>query len=402
MTLTKQKPHILSILQFAFSGLGMLFLWGLVFVNLYSGIVQLLNDGQPSDAVTTFLVAVDFGVLGLISLPSTFYSFMRLIHRPIKTTTGAVSRKWLAILLAWPLILFLGSKMINAGNWTVVLFPVAQVMAVILIVIWMYLVAGMGLQKMSPQRNWGLLSAGMLGGTLLSMVAEVIGAILLLSGFILLILFTPSLLNEVTRLADQISNIGNDIDALMRILTPYLSRPAVVITLVFSVSIAVPLMEEALKPIGLWFLARKSLTPSEGFIGGVISGAGFALFESLLNSTQLVDDSWLIVSSMRFGTTLMHMLASGMVGWGLASAWTQRKYLRLAGAYLAAVILHGVWNGLAILLATSQISPELPVNLIPGGAKIALWGLGVWTLVAFILLLVINSRLRKNIPSTVE
>ena len=134
----------------------------------------------------------------------------------------------------------------------------------------------------------------------------------------------------------------------------------------------------------------------------MISGAGFALFESLLNSTQLVDDTWLLVSSMRFGTTLMHMLASGMVGWGLASAWTQRKYLRLAGAYLAAVILHGVWNGLAILLATSQISPELPVNLIPGGAKIAFWGLGVWTLVALILLLVINSRLRKNIPSTVE
>ena len=24
----------------------------------------------------------------------------------------------------------------------------------------------------------------------------------------------------------------------------------------------------------------------------------------------------------------MHMLASGMVGWGLASAWTQRKYLQ--------------------------------------------------------------------------
>ncbi len=190
--------------------------------------------------------------------------------------------------------------MINAGNWTLILFPVAQVMAVILIVIWMYLVAGMGLQKMSPQRNWGLLSAGMLGGTLLSMLAEIIGAILLLSGFILLILFIPSLLNEVTRLADQISNIGNDIDALMRILTPYLSRPAVVITLVFSVSIAVPLIEEALKPIGLWFLARRRLTPSEGFIGGVISGAGFALFESLLNSTQLVDDTWLLVSSMRF------------------------------------------------------------------------------------------------------
>jgi RsiW-degrading membrane proteinase PrsW (M82 family) len=302
----------------------------------------------------------------------------------------------------WPLTLFLGGKLINAGNWTLVLFPFAQVMAVILIVIWMYLVAGMGLQKMSPQRNWGLLSAGMMGGTMLSMLAEIIGMILIISGFILLVLFIPSLQNEVTRLADQISNIGNDIDELMRILTPYLSQPAVVITLFFLASIAVPLVEEALKPIGLWFLARKSLTPSEGFIGGVISGAGFAIVESLFNSIQLMDDTWLVVSTMRFGTTLMHMLASGLVGWGLASAWTQRKYLRLAGAYLAAVILHGVWNGLAILLAAGQFSQGLSGEMLPGNGKIALWGLGVLTMVAFILLLVINSRLRKNTPSTVE
>ena len=53
MILNKPKPHILSIFQFAFSGLGMLFLWGLALINVFSGIVQLLNDGQPSDAVTS-------------------------------------------------------------------------------------------------------------------------------------------------------------------------------------------------------------------------------------------------------------------------------------------------------------------------------------------------------------
>jgi hypothetical protein len=396
MTLNKPKPHILSILQFAFSGLGMLFLWGLALINVFSGMAQLVNGGQPAEAGIAFLVAVDFGVLGLLTLPSTYFSFLRMIHRPIEVTTRPISRKWLAILLVWPLILYLGWKLINAGNWAVVLFPVAQVLAVLLIVVWMYLVAGMGLQKMRPQRNWGLLAAGMMGGTLLSMLAEIVGVILILSGFILLVLFIPSLQNEVTSLANQISNIGNDIDALMRILTPYLSRPAVIITLVFSASIAVPLVEEALKPIGLWFLARKNLSLSEGFIGGVISGAGFAIVESLFNMTQLVDETWLLVSSMRFGTTLMHMLASGLVGWGLVSAWTQSKYLRLVGAYLSAVILHGVWNGLAILLAASQISPEQSVNVFPSGGKIALWGLGIWTLVAFILLLMINARLRPK------
>jgi protease PrsW len=401
MTINTSKPHILSIAQFAFSGLGLLFLWGLALINVFSGIFQLVKGGQSTEAGIVFLVAVDFGVLGLLTFPSTFYSFMRLIHHPIITSTRPISRKWLAILLVWPLILYLGLKVIDVENWAFILFPVAQVMAVLLLVIWMYLVAGNGLHKMSPQRTWGLLSAGMIGGTLLSMLAEIIGVILIISGFILLVLFIPSLQNEVSRLAEQISSNSNDIDALMRILSPYLSQPVVVITLVFSASIAVPLVEEALKPIGLWFLARKSLTPSEGFLGGVISGAGFAIVESLFNSTQVLDSTWLLVSSIRFGTTLMHMLASGLVGWGLASAWTQRKYLRLIGAYLSAVILHGVWNGLAILLAASQISPEQSGNLILSSGKIALWGLGVWTLVAFILLLLINARLRLR-PETIQ
>ncbi len=400
MILNKPKPHIISIFQFAFSGLGMLFLWGLALVNVFSGIIQLVNEGQPADTGTVLLVAIDFGVLGFIVSASTFFSFMRLINHPVQINHRVFPRGFLGIIFIWPLILWLGSTILQNRGWTIYLFPFVQVLTVLLLVLWFYMVASAGLQKMSPQRNWGLLSAGMLGGTFLSMLAEIIGVILLLAGFTLLVFFSPSLQDEVSRLGERLSSAGNDINALMRILTPYLSRPAVIITLIFSASIAVPLVEEAFKPIGLWFLSRKNLTPSEGFIGGVLSGAGFALVESLFNTTRLLDDTWLMVSSLRFGATLMHMLASGIVGWGLACAWTQRKYLKLAGAYLVAVLLHGVWNGMAILLAASQIASGQSTDIFSGSGKYAVGGLVLWSLLQMVLLLVINSRLRKKAPIT--
>jgi RsiW-degrading membrane proteinase PrsW (M82 family) len=137
-------------------------------------------------------------------------------------------------------------------------------------------------------------------------------------------------------------------------------------------------------------------------MGGVISGAGFALIESLLGTAQLLNESWIIVSSMRFGTTLIHMLASGLVGWGLASAWSQRKYTRLAGAYMAAVLLHGVWNGFAILFAVSQISPGHTPEFLSMAGKVAMWGLGVWTVIGLVALLLMNSRLRTSSTASPE
>ena len=80
----------------------------------------------------------------------------------------------------------------------------------------------------------------------------------------------------------------------------------------------------------------------------------------------------------RIGTAAIHILTTGLVGWGLASAWTEKKYGRLAGSFIAAVALHGVWNGLNIFTALAdfpsyqdQINPFLlnfaryaPVGLI--------------------------------------
>lgn len=396
MTLTRPNPHIPSIIQLAVSGLGMLFMWGLALYYGLLSIPHLFKAGQNNDAATLFGVAVNFVVLGAIIAPSAFFSFMRLIGHPKGITSRDVPRYSFLIILVWPLSLTLGNLILKIGSWSLFVFPVAQVAAVVLLVFWFYLVARSGLDGSSAQRTWGFLSAGLIGGTAISLVLEILGGILLVLGLILFLVVKPDLLAEMQRLVNSIKSAGQDADAILKLITPYLSHPSVLITLFLTVSLAVPIIEEAAKPIGLWFLVKRGITPAEGFIGGLISGAGFALCESLIGTSRLLDSSWLLVATMRFGTTLIHMLASGLVGWGLASAWTQRKYLRLAGGYAAAVLFHGIWNGLAILFALVQIPGFQSSVSSSKSVMLTNWGLGIWTLVALGTLFFINSRLRKR------
>ena len=131
--------------------------------------------------------------------------------------------------------------------------------------------------------------------------------------------------------------------------------PGVTATVFLYIAVLIPLVEEILKSAVLWFLLGRNLTPTEGFLIGAASGAGYALFENL--TIGAAADVWTFVMISRLGTAAIHILATGMVGWGLASAWTEKKYLRLAGAFIAAVSIHGIWNGLNILTALAEIAP---------------------------------------------
>ena len=71
----------------------------------------------------------------------------------------------------------------------------------------------------------------------------------------------------------------------MQILAPYLINPFILISLFLVLGVFTPLIEETLKPAIVWLLAKRLQRPSQGFALGVISGAGFALVESLLASS---------------------------------------------------------------------------------------------------------------------
>jgi hypothetical protein len=162
--------------------------------------------------------------------------------------------------------------------------------------------------------------------------------------------------------------------------------------------VIVPLIEEAIKPVGVWLLGVRSLTPAEGFTAGVLSGAGYALFESLALSSSA--EAWAPMVFARMGAAVIHILNTGMVGWALVLAWREGRYLRLAATYLAAVLIHSLWNTLALAAALSELlktlggSADLPLLDLAG--RTAPYALVALAVLGFFGLLWLNRRIFKN------
>lgn len=124
---------------------------------------------------------------------------------------------------------------------------------------------------------------------------------------------------------------------------------AVAVFIIFSfgfTNLLVPLfalIEEAVKPAGLYLLAsKKSLSPREAVVLGMLSGAMFFLFESLFFAVAtyyFFPEKLVTILQLRLSTTLViHMVSSGIVGYGV----TDRKKFPLF--LLIATVIHTLFN----------------------------------------------------------
>jgi RsiW-degrading membrane proteinase PrsW (M82 family) len=164
-------------------------------------------------------------------------------------------------------------------------------------------------------------------------------------------------LRSFERLTTQIEQAPN-IDALMLLFEPYIKSPLTLIAGLSFLGIFVPVIEELAKSIGVWLVYDRLESTAQGFALGFLSGAGFALVESI--SVSLTpDETWALTFVTRSISGIMHMIASGIVGWGIAYARLEKRYLRTLAAILFAMLLHGLWNA-GVVLA------------VYGGARLAL------------------------------
>lgn len=129
---------------------------------------------------------------------------------------------------------------------------------------------------------------------------------------------------------------------------------------------------------------------------GLLSGAAFALVESL-NASADGTISWPLIVSVRAGTSILHMTASGLVGWGIVSAFKEKRYGRFFASYFSAVLIHGIWNASAAGTGISAIGesigkPEWLFNFAPA----LICGLLVMGVGMLAVLLASNRKLRKT------
>jgi hypothetical protein len=290
----------------------------------------------------------------------------------------------------WISIVVCGELIISQETLLSIVFPPFQLLAVGLPIFVFVETIRTRLDFGSPQRTWGLVSINLLVTPPLVIMAEMLALGILALGCVFWIASQPELIQMFRLSARQLADSAMDPEMMELFAQPYLKLPAVM-SLIFATGAGViPLIEELLKPAALWLWVRRRITPREGFTMGLICGAAFALLESLGILATASSGGWALLVFGRMGTALLHMTTTALVGWGLASAWSNGQYNKLGMMYFIAVTLHSLWNIFSLMLGLSPfLSSQGPVFRL---GQIAPLALGVLMLT---LLTILNGASRR-------
>jgi hypothetical protein len=359
----------------------------LLFIIL--GLVDQFSPQTSVDTTPMFLLAAGLGLFGFLLLPSIVYSLGRLRNRPVNIPGWfRLKTLWRTIFL-FPFALLVGHFITTQTGLSWILLPPFHLMALGLPILFLYWIGSRGISTGNLQRQWGVFGAGLVLGPMIILLMEILALfVVLLMGFVFLAA-QPDNLSELSALAEQLQYLDQDPFAAFDLLEPYLFRPEVILTILFFAAGIVPIIEELFKPIGVWFLGRGA-TPAQGFVAGLLSGGGYALFENLALSSQSTD--WALAVSARAGTSLLHMVTAGLMGWATVYAWKNRNYLWVIVAYLSAITIHGLWNGLTLLTLVNVLDSPDAAYLKPLSSlgRQAPFGLGALAIISLTLLILLN------------
>ncbi len=399
MQVSSAQKDTFSLVQLIFSiiGLALSFLGAGLFAIL--GIAQVFSRTQSVSQGTQMLtLAWVLAWVGLITLLSAGFALMRVMGRslPLLPSGQAGYRlSWLLMLVVWPLLLAVGNFVVYSSLQWLILPPIT-LLVVIIPIGWVIEMARHSLAVGSPQRQWGVLATSLYLTVPLAMVVEVIVFGVALVVVVLVVMLNPSWAQAVKDFSVQLQSLRGDSQAVLEALQPYLSHPLTLFALFAALSGVAPLIEELLKPFALWLLIGKRLSAAQGFVLGAMCGGMFALLESSLNLVSITNSSWLTLVIGRAGTGLLHITTTAMIGWALALAWQNGSYLRLALTYLFSATLHGLWNGLNIMLILPEVVHPAAGSFLQRIVTMAPVGLGALLFLFLVLLFSTNSTLRRD------
>ena len=397
-----------TTLSLILSGLGILYFLGqtLVLALVWLSLIITPVPGFSQGSMLGLLVWSSI-LSAIILLPIFLITLYQQLGKPIPhwldTDRPLIHKITWWSLVIWPLLVLFGWLISGNQTLSIWLLGLINVLIAGIPVLWIYHAAQRKLQGGSQIRKWRIFGFSLTVLPTVILVVELIAilGLLIMGGLFFAFQFstTPGLEQELTQFFDSIMSQTADPDALLAQVEPYLRQPAVIFVILAIFAGIMPLIEELLKPLALWTLAGRKISPQEGFVGGLLCGAGFALMENILYfSTMVTAEDWLLLAVGRAGTGVLHMLASGLAGWGLARAWRDGKWGFLIVTTLTSVILHGLWNALALL---SGIAPILLGNDIE---NVNFWQTLLYNSPVLVLLILsgfmlgfLNKRFRKQV-----
>jgi len=364
------QTNLMSVLQLVFSlVIFLLFLGGAVLAaRLRVGVLPLASAGLQGGMLWSYSIALL--MLALLCLPSIISS--------ICTLTGGTQPRWLSApmpALNWlPLALFVlvlvVRMLVMPDQPAGVIWPaVLTALAIALPAFWLLRLGAGKTWGQHAERNSGLLTFSFGFTTYFIMIVELVLVCAVVTGFLAAVAQNQAWFRAIQQLLLLYQRMELTPEKLNQLFMPLLSAPSILLGILLLVSLAIPLIEEAFKTLGVWLLKDRGITPVEGYLAGLVSGAGFALMEGLLNSPLVATGApadWLVFALGRLGGTLLHIFNGGLMGWALARHWQDKEHHKVWGTYLLVVVLHGLWNAIAILglnLQTYAMSETLTYSL---------------------------------------
>jgi hypothetical protein len=396
-----KKTHWPSLSILVVLGLSVAFVLLIALGLSVSSIIDLFTEG--GDAAGQMISAFAFGFEAVILLLCSWFVLQKTLGYE------QADAPFIFPFADWQIVAVIGTVIVSVAIGGVIAYSevvwlgwiVLPVLTILVIVPPIWLLFGIGTRgiELSPRwRFFGIFGLSMTIGPVLMVVLEMILLLgVIIAGFGMVYVQQPILFKELLKLATILKQETNQ-DVVLKLLAPYISNPLVIATAVGYIALAVPLIEELFKPLAVWIFAKKIESPAQGFAMGVLSGAAFALIESL-NASGDGTVSWPVIVSIRAGTSLLHMTTSGLVGWGIVSAFHEKRPSKFFAAYFTAVAIHGLWNACAVGVGVSMVGeyvgkPEWLYNIIPA----MLCGMSVLGIGMFAVLIAANRKLR-NFPS---
>jgi hypothetical protein len=392
----KRGFHWPSFLQLAASLIAAGIIWLLAAGLAILGFMQVLEPQPLWEEITSnFLMVGILLMVGALLLPSAWFALARLAG------FSTAPPLWLRRLFHPPLMMLLMPVAVVIGYFISLrpeiawfALPPVHIVVIGIPVLWLTYLGLRGLPTGSSQRKWGIFGTGLVLGPAIILVLELI-ALVVFGGLVIgvIYLFQPALFQELQTLIEIIPGYADRPEEALRLIQPYLFEPIILFSIFAFVAGIVPVIEELLKPIGVWLFSRYIITPAEGFVAGLLSGAGFALFENLTLAT--IGDQWAAAVLVRVSTGLLHIITTGLMGLALVLAWRQKRYKRLFLTYLLVVFIHGLWNALALFSAAGGFDlREIEWAMQVSTASIL--GLVLIVVVMFYVMLSVNRSLRKS------
>jgi hypothetical protein len=319
----------------------------IVFVYLFSDPAGMSNGVDYS--LTT---AASIAFIGMVALPTSVLSLRELLgHSPLPPRSA--SSLWLISLALLPLTLILGHWAFELGYYPNLLGPPAHILTALMPALVVITIVRRHGPFHSPRRVWGQFLTGLWAIPFTSLLLEIVFLI-------------PTVIAIVVALLN--SEVGHKVIRNMmnpdqwlepqayESLLQILNQPMVILIILCYIVILVPLIEEAAKTLAIWPLLRRRLSPASAFIGGAIGGAAYGLFEALFLTQP--GPTWTTTMIARIGATTMHSFTAGLASWGLNQAVTKRNWRTFGRAYLSAVLMHALWNGVALGISFGGIAAE--------------------------------------------